>query len=253
MDRVKQKRVMSGREDSRPLYQRTTDALAAVIKDVEPGSYLPSEPKLARRLGVSRATLREAMRVFEGQGVIVRKQGVGTMVTRPPHVIETGIEKLESLETLARRIGLQVEMGELEIEQREATDLEIERFALENGARVVDVSRVICTEERPIAYLVDSLPEEHLPEQVQQRRFRGSILDLLVDKQKPSVNTSLTEITAVSASAEVARELGIQRGDVLLCMEAWLRTREGDLIDHSFSYFLPGTFRFSIVRRVQGV
>ncbi|MDF1500408.1 MAG: GntR family transcriptional regulator [Anaerolineales bacterium] len=244
---------MSGREDSRPLYQRTTDALAAVIKDVEPGSYLPSEPKLARQLGVSRATLREAMRVFEGQGVIVRKQGVGTMVTHPPHVIETGIEKLESLETLAGRIGLQVEMGELEIEEREATDLEIERFALENGARVVDVSRVISTEERPIAYLVDSLPEHYLPEQVQQRRFKGSILDLLVRKQKPSVNTSLTEITAVSASAEVARELGIQRGDVLLCMEAWLRTREGDLIDHSFSYFLPGTFRFSIVRRVQGV
>lgn len=244
---------MASPKDSRPLYQKTTEALAALIKEVEPGTYLPSEPKLARKLGVSRATLREAMRVFEGQGVIVRKQGVGTLVTHPPHIIETGIEKLESLETLARRIGLQIEMGELEIRERPATELEAKRFDLNNGTNVVDVSRVMCTKDRPIAFLIDSLPEEYLPEEVRQKKFRGSILDLLIKKQQPSVRTSQTEITAVSASALVARELGIQRGDVLLCMEAWLSTARGNVIDHSFSYFLPGTFRFSIVRRVQGV
>jgi GntR family transcriptional regulator len=244
---------MSSSKDSRPLYQKTTEALAAFIKEVEPGTYLPSEPKLAKHLGVSRATLREAMRVFEGQGVIIRKQGVGTLVTHPPHVIETGIEKLESLETLAKRIGLQVEMGDLEVIEREATVLEAKRFKLENGAMVVDVSRVISTNGRPIAFLVDSLPESFLPEEVCQKRFKGSILDLLLEKQQPSVRSSQTEITAVSASAKVARELGIQRGDVLLSMEAWLRTTEGFVIDHSFSYFLPGTFKFSIVRRVNTV
>lgn len=244
---------MASNKDPRPLYQKTTEALGAYIKNVEPGSYLPSEPKLARQLGVSRATLREAMRVFEGKGVIVRKQGVGTLVTHPPHIIETGIEKLESLQTLAARIGLQITMGELEIDEREATDLEAQRFALENGAAVVDVSRVMCTGGRPIAFLIDSLPEQHLPDEVRRKEFRGSILDLLVQKQQPSVRTSQTEITAVSATAAVSRELEIQRGDVLLCMEAWLRTGEGSFIDHSYSYFLPGTFRFSITRRVQEI
>jgi len=38
------------------------------------------EPKLARDMGVSRATLREAMRSFEAQGLIMRKQGAGTFV-----------------------------------------------------------------------------------------------------------------------------------------------------------------------------
>jgi GntR family transcriptional regulator len=244
---------MADREDPRPLYQKTTEALGEYIKKVEPGSYLPSEPKLARKLGVSRATLREAMRVFEGQGVIVRKQGVGTLVTRSPHVIETGIEKLESLETLAGRIGLQIEMGEMEIVEREPTELEARRLALRNGSHVVDVSRVMCAQDRPIAFLIDTLPEEYLPGEVRQKQFKGSILDLLIKQQQPSVQTSHAEITAVSASAEVARELGIQRSDVLLCMEAWLRTSEGQFIDHSFSYFLPGTFRFSITRRVQGI
>jgi GntR family transcriptional regulator len=44
--------------------------------------------------------------------------------------------------------------------------------------------------------------------------------------------------------------LGIQRGDVLLYFIADLYTTSGAVIDHSYSYFLPGYFRFHVVRRV---
>ncbi len=63
-------------------------------------------------------------------------------------------------------------------------------------------------------------------------------------------NSSRTEITAVSAPGEIARSLSIQRGDVLLRMEAYLYAKDGQAIVHSLSYFLPGTFRFHVVRRV---
>jgi len=70
----------------RPLYLRIIDELTELIDALEPGDFLPSEPKLAKQLGVSRATLREAMRVFEGRGLIIRRQGVGTLVASPPQV-----------------------------------------------------------------------------------------------------------------------------------------------------------------------
>jgi GntR family transcriptional regulator len=44
--------------------------------------------------------------------------------------------------------------------------------------------------------------------------------------------------------------MGIQRGDVLLRFTAQLFTAEGQIIDFSHSYFLPGYFRFHVVRRV---
>jgi GntR family transcriptional regulator len=85
--------------------QRLHDNLGQMIASTEPGTRLPSEPELAHRLGVSRATLREAMRTFETQGMIRRKQGAGTYVTHPSYIIESGLEVLESIETLADRIG----------------------------------------------------------------------------------------------------------------------------------------------------
>ena len=44
--------------------------------------------------------------------------------------------------------------------------------------------------------------------------------------------------------------MGIQRGDVLLRFVADLFSDSGQPIDHSISYFLPGYFRFHVVRRV---
>jgi GntR family transcriptional regulator len=48
----------------------------------------------------------------------------------------------------------------------------------------------------------------------------------------------------------VARRLQVQRGDVLLRLEGRLFARDGRALDHSWSYFLPGSIRLHIVRRV---
>ena len=78
--------------------QRLHEDLGRVIAVAKPGERLPSEPELARRLQVSRATLREAMRTFETQGLIHRRQGSGTFVSHPSQVIDSGLEMLESID-----------------------------------------------------------------------------------------------------------------------------------------------------------
>src|SRR4030042_3461194 len=96
--------------------QRLHEELGKIIAETSPGERLLTEPELAKQLNVSRATLREAMRTFETQGLIYRHQGSGTFVIHPSQTIDTGLEVLESIETLSKRIGLPVAMGELDIE-----------------------------------------------------------------------------------------------------------------------------------------
>lgn len=226
------------------------DKLARIIANTQPGERLLTEPELAKQLGVSRATLREAMRAFETQGMIRRRQGSGTYVTHHSHVIESGLEVLESIDTLAKRIGLQTRVGALEVSRLEASEEDAKNLGLPTGAPIVRISRIILAEDRPVAYLVDIIPGDVLPLESLETGFTGSVLDLLLAQHSLYPEISKTEINAVTASAEVARLLGIQRGDVLLRFIAFLYTSEGRVVDHSYSYFLPGYFHFHVVRKV---
>jgi GntR family transcriptional regulator len=230
--------------------RRLHEALTEYLSRFESGDRLPSEPELARQMGVSRATLREAMRSFETQGRLYRRQGSGTYVARQPQVIDSGLEMLESIEKMASRVGLPVSMGELRIEKRQPNEDEVENLSLGPGKDVFSISRVILTEGQPAAFLIDILPEDVLDLSELADGFHGSVLDLLLQRQVPGLSSSRCEITATTASSEVARALGIQRGDVLLCFTATLYTTAERVIDYSFSYFLPGYFRFHVVRRV---
>jgi GntR family transcriptional regulator len=231
-------------------FKRLQADLAKLISSLPAESRLPSEPELARRMGVSRATLREAMRSFEGQGMIRRRQGVGTFVVAKVPVLDSGLEVLESIETLAQRTALSVNMGELQVEQVEADQDYATALNVPVGTYLTQVARVIYTENRPIAYLVDTLPADILPSADIETGFTGSVLDLLLHRGDPKLIQSRTDIRAIGASQEVARALQIQRDDVLLHFVAYLYSTEGRVADYSFSYFLPGYFRFHVVRKV---
>src|SRR5512137_387457 len=122
-------------------FKRLQSDLAVVIGKVKPGGKLASEPELAAQLGVSRATLREAMRAFEEQGLIRRRQGVGTFVVRHQQIIDTGVEVLESIESIASRMGLQVSMGMLNIEHLDADNDQAKMFNRHPGTPLVRLSR----------------------------------------------------------------------------------------------------------------
>jgi GntR family transcriptional regulator len=234
----------------RTLSQRLHDELAAMISEASPGDQLPTEPELAKQLGVSRATLREAMRTFETQGLLLRRQGVGTFVVRPTQVLETGLEVLESIDTIARREGLQVSPRKLDLERRPATAEECEVLALDPGCLVLIVSRVIQSEGRPVAYLVDILPADILTSEEVGDDFKGSILDLLLERGSPQLANSHCEIAAIAADSTIARALQIQRGDAILQFSSRLFALDGKVVDCTYSYFLPGYFRFHVIREL---
>jgi len=231
-------------------FQRLQSELTILISATGPGEKLPAEPELAHRLGVSRATLREAMRSFEGQGLIRRRQGVGTFVVSHTQVIESGLEELESIETLASKIGLNVEMGDLVVNEIKANTLQAEKLCVEEKTTLVQVSRVIYAENRPVAYLIDVLPEDVLAPADLKQGFTGSVLDRLLQRGDPALANSVADVQAFAATSEIARHLQIQRGDVLLVFVARLFATTGKVVDFSTSYFLPGYFKFHVVRKV---
>ena len=230
-------------------FQRLQSDLAALIERTPAGARLISEPELAKQLGVSRATLREAMRTFETQGLIRRRQGAGTFVVGKVPVIDAGLEVLESIETMARRMNLVITVSDLNLEQIDANEDHAVGLGVAVGTCLTRIRRVMRADTRPVAYLIDTLPEDVLRLQDLPEGFNGSVLDFLLERGK-DLRISRAAISATNATADVAKALEIQRGDVLLQFVSQLYSSDGRVVDHTLSYFIPGYFNFHVVRRI---
>jgi len=238
---------------SAPLAQQAANEILSGIRSgklVNRDGLLPSEAELSQRFNVSRATIREALAKLEHAGVIIRKHGVGTFVAPPQPVIDAGLEELESLETLAERIGLETHMNKTSIEERPASAAEADRLQLAPADPILSVARVIMTGKRPVAYLIDIVPLHYLRQQDLATSFNGSVLDLFLKRGQPALSHSRTDIIPVAAADDLAHQLKVKAGDTLLKLEAQLFSRDGKVADYSLSYFVPGYFHFHVVRRI---
>lgn len=236
-----------------PLAQQVVQEILSGIEAgdlVREDGLLPSEAELSKNYDVSRATIREALSRLEQRGTVYRRHGVGTFVSPQRAVLEAGFEKLESLRTIAKHMGLETLMGEAEIVERQATDHEAECLHIAPGTQVLSVARVILTGAQPVAYLFDVVPVSFLRKQDLGGSFDGSVLDIFIQRNNPELSHSNTNINIESVNLTTAGKLHIHRGDMVLKLEAQLYSREGQIVDYSLSYFVPGYFRFHVVRRL---
>ncbi len=231
-------------------FQKLQADLAALIASRPAGDRLPSEPKLAEQLGVSRATLREAMRTFETQGLIRRRQGAGTFVVGQAPVLESGLEVLESIQTMAMRMGMSVAVKNLQVETVSANEKQAGKLGVPLNTPLTRVSRVIATTDRPAAYLIDILPANFLSTEEFPKDFKGSVLDFMLERgDLPTV--ARVGVNATSAKADVAKALEIQRGDVLMRISSRIYLATENVVDYSLGYFLPGYFHFHVLAQIQ--
>jgi GntR family transcriptional regulator len=116
---------------------------------------------------------------------------------------------------------------------------------------VLAVTRVVTVEAEPVADLLDVVPLSYLRAGDLGEAFRGSVLDILLERGKPVVATSRTEIAAASAPDNLAHRLGIAPGTALLKLVAQLYSYDEQVVDYSVSYFVPGYFKFHVMRQVR--
>jgi GntR family transcriptional regulator len=77
-------RLHTALTSERPLYRQLIDHLRREIAGEAPGSRITSEPQLARTFRVSRFTVSRAIEALVDEGLLYRRQGLGTFVAAPP-------------------------------------------------------------------------------------------------------------------------------------------------------------------------
>lgn len=127
-----------------PLSQQVAAQLRDLIFEehrFQPGDRIPDERSLARELGVSRTSLREAIKTLVANGVLVIRRGVGTFVSETPgrQPDPFGFAYAEDKRKLLLdwyQVRLILESEAMEMVAKNATDQELEELvALEEGQR----------------------------------------------------------------------------------------------------------------------
>jgi len=235
--------------DTRPLYIRVEETLASILQEYHVGDRIPSETELARRLGVSRVTIREALRTFEERGQVIRKHGVGTFIAPSHAIFETGLEVLESLDEFLSRLGKQCGFANLSITEEMPDDTAKQKLLLSRGEKVIVISRTRTADESIIAYMHDVIPATIAGLEDIRAKFTGSVLDYFRKHSELIPSFALTHLLSENASKELAGLLKVPKGTALLVLEETLYDENGRPINFSRNYYNTQLFRFSIVRR----
>jgi GntR family transcriptional repressor for pyruvate dehydrogenase complex len=110
------------------LYEQVAEQITGWIAEngLQPGDRLPAERELAARLGVSRATLSQALVALEVIGVVAVRHGDGTVVTqsRTRRIVEAIREHADRLpEIIDTRDALETKIAALAATRRTDEDL----------------------------------------------------------------------------------------------------------------------------------
>lgn len=230
-----------------PLADRLRDVLMAEItsSQMPPGTKLPTEGQLSQRFGVSRATVRDAVRALVEAGYVVRRRGSGSYVTerrRMPHGLDSTLSYLAMIESAGFRAGMHV--LEAAFEPCAADD---DALQLRRGDTVLVVERVRTADEQPVIYSHDRIPARLLRTDLGLRELDPSLFALLKSCGHEADHATAT-LRAVASTDRVAKMLGIRKGKPLLYIEEIDYDREGTPVMYSREWHVSEAFDVRINR-----
>jgi GntR family transcriptional regulator len=228
-----------------PLYYQVMRELKEQIVSggFGPGSRLPSEIDLTRRFRASRVVIRQALRILEEQGLVVRMKGRGTFVTSVP-LDPAGlvvIGDLNDLVTPAAESTVKV----LEFRLMRATPDLAGVFAISEGTELFTIERLWSAAGLPLAVLIDCLPY-HVGAQLSVTDVaREPLVGLIERRAGARVDWAAEMIQAVAADQRMAALLQVDMLAPLLKLTLTHYTGDGGAIDHAQAFYRADRYRHS--------
>jgi GntR family transcriptional regulator len=218
-----------------------------------PGARVAPEADLARSMGVSRPTLREALRGLQEDGYLQRQRGAGTFVTHRPR-LRNNLDVNFGVTDLIRSTGMTPGTQHLGTYPAKATAEEAARLSIPPGVTVHVVERVRTADGRPVVFSRDVVPAFVVGDQA--ARLEGLGQDSLYRIYRTAFDVEIAQgvafIRPVAADRQLAARLDVPKSTPLLYLLQVDFDTSGRPVLLSHEYHQPDCFEFTVHRKGGG-
>lgn len=237
-------------DSAMPLYQQVANDLReAIVNDVyHVGARVPTEPELSRLYDVSRITIRKAIEILVGEGLLAKRQGKGTFVQeshRAPMVHDDRRAALNGFSASCRQNGL--EPGSTLL-RREVVDVPpaVREFFGE-GTRLIAIDRVCTADEMPIMIDHCLFAREGHEFLETAELENASLFDLIRNATGQRPHRDSAQMLSIQlADEQVAHVLSVPVGEPLFSLEGLYRDQDGNPLYAGKQLIIGSRYTFSM-------
>lgn len=211
---------------------------------------MPSEATIAKKLGVSRNTLREAYIMLENEGIIVRRHGIGTFVAHSP-VIRDSLNKFSPFAQIIQDGGYTPNFQTLSMGYEYAPTDVYNAFDAPSSEKIRCIKRIVRADQQPVIYVDDYIAPAVEAAALNWDAFDGNMVQFLADSLDTPLHQIQSCIRAAALSSEISQYLELAEGSPILSVRSTIFTVDNQPVNYSKICFNSNIVELNTVRIIR--
>lgn len=231
-----------------PLHYQVEQLLRELIQVpvYQEGKLFPKEVDLAKMLGISRNTVRQATNRLEHENLLVRKKGVGTRAVR--EAVSTKLNNWVSFSEEMHNKGVQFVNYSIKVSWEKASKSVAGSLQIEENIEVLKLERLRGLDNGPFVMFISYFhPRIGL---TGKEDFSRQLYDILEYDYATVPTVSKERINAITANKEQAKYLKVDVGSPLLIRKRLVCDPGDRPFEYNIGYYRADSFTYEIdIRR----
>jgi GntR family transcriptional regulator len=227
-----------------PLHAQVETLVREMIKSPEYQNkeFLPNEMSLAKQLGISRNTVRQALNKLVFEGLLIRKKGVGTQVAE--RNVNTKARNWLSFSQEMKAEGLEIINYDMKISLVKANENTASFFNIPIGKEIFKLERLRGHSEYPFVYFISFFhPRIGI---TGNEDFTLPLYEILEKEHSVIVKLSKEQLSAHLAGKEIGEILGIAAESPILKRTRFVYDPGGRPVEYNLGYYRSDSFTYTI-------
>lgn len=205
------------------------------------GDRIPAERQLAVKFGVSRMTLRQAIKTLEDEGILERRLGSGTYVASQK--VQEKMSGIMSFTEITQANGQTPSSKLISYQVGKPSLSEKERLELKSDDEILRMERIRYADDTPICYEVVTIPYS-LVEKASKDDISTHLYETL-EKNNYQIGRVTEHISAAIANEQDAKLLDAKKGEALITRRQVTELSNGKPFEYTRARYVAERFEFN--------